>query len=163
MVQQVEYLLGKTSNRQIQAKLQLNIFTVKSAYAVMAQQVEHHLGKVEVPGSNPGNSSIENPYFIRVFSMFNSWDRFELFFILTTIVKIFHKNSLSNLTQNFNSKNHSSKPVKNHLKSPCLLSNLQYNIKFIESSDFCKKKTDLWFLKSRSLFSKTPFYVHVGT
>ncbi len=24
----------------------------------MAQSVEHHLGKVEVPGSNPGNSSI---------------------------------------------------------------------------------------------------------
>ncbi len=23
----------------------------------MAQSVEHHLGKVEVPGSNPGNSS----------------------------------------------------------------------------------------------------------
>ena len=24
----------------------------------MAQSVEHHLGKVEVPGSNPGNSAI---------------------------------------------------------------------------------------------------------
>ena len=30
-------------------------------YAVMAQSVEHHLGKVEVPGSNPGNSS-KNKY-----------------------------------------------------------------------------------------------------
>ena len=29
----------------------------KQIYAVMAQSVEHHLGKVEVPGSNPGNSS----------------------------------------------------------------------------------------------------------
>lgn len=29
-------------------------------YAVMAQSVEHHLGKVEVPGSNPGNSSNAN-------------------------------------------------------------------------------------------------------
>ena len=30
-------------------------------YAVMAQQVEHRLGKAEVPGSSPGNSSIKTP------------------------------------------------------------------------------------------------------
>ena len=29
--------------------------------AVIAQPVERILGKDEVPGSNPGNSSIENP------------------------------------------------------------------------------------------------------
>ena len=31
--------------------------TLTDTHAVMAQAVEHHLGKVEVPGSNPGNSS----------------------------------------------------------------------------------------------------------
>ena len=30
-------------------------------YAVMAQQVEHRLGKAEVPGSSPGNSSSKTP------------------------------------------------------------------------------------------------------
>ena len=34
---------------------------IHSYSAVMAQSVEHHLGKVEVPGSNPGNSSMVTP------------------------------------------------------------------------------------------------------
>ncbi len=35
----------------------------------MAQSVEHHLGKVEVPGSNPGNSSIKKTPAMGVFFM----------------------------------------------------------------------------------------------
>ena len=35
----------------------------------MAQSVEHHLGKVEVPGSNPGNSSKQKYRFRRYFCL----------------------------------------------------------------------------------------------
>lgn len=36
----------------------------------MAQSVEHHLGKVEVPGSNPGNSSKQNGYYLMIIPVF---------------------------------------------------------------------------------------------
>lgn len=82
LVKQKQHFLITKFHRKIQSK---------NSICWCGSAVEHHLGKVGVTGPIPVTSSIENPYFIRVFSLLNSWDRFELFFILTTIDNGFTK------------------------------------------------------------------------